>query len=118
MPGSRGTFQTLTPSVKIENARFDGTDSPAQNGITVLIVPRADGDARLVAEWGGHPFEYEIHTFNVTKGTDGPDYPQQGPDVGVDKAIPVTANDTWRITLKNSATGFGITPMTATISWP
>ena len=111
-------FQAVAPKVKVANARFNGTAEPGQNGIQFRFVARTAGDARLVAEWGGHPFLYEIDTFDETTGTGGPSYPNQGPATNVDKAIPVTAGDTWRLVLQNIEAGFGTTDLTATLSWP
>lgn len=112
------TYQVVKPKVKILNARFNGTAEPELNGIQVRFVPRAAGDARLVASWGGHPFTYEIDTFNETTGGGGPSYPNQSASISVDLATPVTANDTWRLILQNVDTGFGTTDLTATFSWP
>ncbi len=114
----RLTFAANKPSVKIAHARFDGTDLEETNGIQARFVPRADGDVHLVASWGGHPFTYEVDTFNDTTGAAGPAYPDQGPSTNVDLSSPVTANDTWRLVLKNSEAGFGATDLTATVSWP
>jgi len=111
-------YQTLAPTVAIAHARFDGTAEPTLNGIQVRFVPRAEGDAHLVASWGGHPFAYEIDTFNETTGEGGPSYPNQGPSTNVDQATPVTATDTWRLILQNIDAGFGTTDLTATFSWP
>jgi len=111
------TYQVVKPRVKIANARFNGTAEPELNGIQVRFVPRADGDARLVASWGGHPFAYEIDTFDETTGG-GPTYPNQGPSTSADLATPVTAVATWRLILQNIDAGFGTTDLTATISWP
>jgi hypothetical protein len=111
-------FQAVAAKVKIMNARFNGTEDPDQNGIQVRFVPRTDGDAHLLATWGGHPFVYEIDTFDETTGTGGATYPNQGPATNVDQPTPVTANDTWRLVLQNTETGFGTTDLTATISWP
>ena len=112
------TYQAVAPKVKIENARFNGTAEPELNGIQVRFVPRAAGDAHLVASWGGHPFTYEIDTFNEATGEGGPSYPNQGPSTNVDLTTPVTATDTWRLILRNADAGFGTTDLTATISWP
>lgn len=112
------TFQAIAPRVKIVNGRFNGTAEPDLNGIQVRFVPRAAGDARLVASWGGHPLTYEIDTFNETTAEGGLSYPNQGPAISVDLATPVTANDTWRLILQNIDIGFGTTDLTATISWP
>ncbi len=100
------TFAANAPKVKIAHARFDGTDLEETNGIQVQFAPRAAGDVRLVASWGGHPFTYEVDTFNDTTGAPGPAYPNQGPSTNVDLSSPVTANDTWRLVLKNTEAGF------------
>jgi hypothetical protein len=112
------TFPAVQPSVKIAHARFDGTDLEETNGIQVRFAPRAGGNVRLVASWGGHPFIYEVDTFDDTTGAPGPSYPNQGPSTNVDLSSPVTAKDTWRLVLKNSEAGFGATDLTATVSWP
>jgi len=111
------TFQSLAPSATITHARFDGTDFPDTNGIQARLTARAAGDAHLVADWGGHPFQYEIDLFDETSSTGDATFPNQGPSTNVDKAFPVTAGD-WRIVLQNTEGGFGITDLTATISWP
>ena len=54
------TFPARKPKVSIENARFDGTAYPDTNGIQAVFTPRQNGDVGVVAEWGGHPFTYEI----------------------------------------------------------
>jgi hypothetical protein len=111
-------YQAVAPKVAIANARFNGTADPSLNGIQVRFVPRTAGDAHLVASWGGHPFAYEIDTFDETTGSSGPTYPNQGPSTNVDQATPVTATDTWRLILHNIDPGFGTTDLSATISWP
>jgi hypothetical protein len=111
------TFQAVAPSVKIRHARFDGTATPDANGIEARFTPRTAGNARLVADWGGHPFPYEIDLFDESSGTGDATFPNQGPATNVEQAFPVTAGD-WRIVLKNSEAGFGTTDLTAAISWP
>jgi len=111
------TFQSLAPSATIAHARFDGTDFPGTNGIQARFTARGPGDAHLVAEWGGHPFQYEIDLFDETSSTGNASFPNQGPSTNVDQAFPVTAGD-WRLVLQNTEGGFGITDLTATISWP
>jgi len=112
------TYLTEAPEVTIANARFNGTSEPGLNGVQIRFVPRAAGDAHLVATWGGHPFAYEIDTFNETTGDGGPTYPNQGPSTNVDMTTPVTATDTWRLILQNIDPGFGTTDLRATLSWP
>ena len=111
------TFQAAAPSVTIEHARFDGTASPDTNGIQVRFDARRSGDAHLVADWGGHPFLYEVDLFDETGGWGNATLANQGPSTNVDEAFPVTAG-TWRLVLQNIEDGFGTTDLTATISWP
>lgn len=113
------TFQAAAPSVKIEHARFDGTAAPETNGINAQFSARAAGEVRLVAEWGGHPFLYEIDLFDESGGQGSTTFGSQAlePSTNADGAMPVTAGD-WRLLFKNSEAGFGTTDLTATISWP
>ena len=111
------TFQTIVPSVKIEHARFDGTDFPDTNGLQVRFTAREPGDAHLVADWGGHPFQYEIDLFDETSGTGNVSLANQGPSTNVDQTMPVTVG-AWRLLLQNIENGFGTTDLTATIGWP
>jgi hypothetical protein len=111
------TFQAVAPSVTIEHARFDGTASPDTNGIQARFESRRAGDAHLVADWGGHPFLYEVDLFDETGGSGNATLANQGPSTNVDEAFPVTAG-TWRLVVQNIEAGFGTTDLTATISWP
>lgn len=111
------TFQAIAPSVRIRNARFDGTDFPETNGISARFTARTNGDARVVGTWGGHPFDYEIDAVDETSGGGDASYPASEPSVGTDQAIPVTTGD-WLVALRNSDAGFGVTELDATISWP
>jgi hypothetical protein len=111
------TFQSLAPSVKIEHARFDGTAFPDTNGIQARFTARDTGSAHLVADWGGHPFTYEIDLFDETSGTGDVSKPNQGPSTNTDQTLPVVPGD-WRLVLQNVEDGFGTTDLTATIGWP
>ncbi len=111
------TFQALAPSVRIEHARFDGTGFPDTNGIQARVTARTAGDLHLVASWGGHPFPYEIDLVDETSGTGNATFPDEGPAVNVDRSFPIGAGD-WRLVLKNTESGFGITDMTAVVAWP
>lgn len=111
------TFPSADPSVTIAHARFDGTASPDDNGIDATITPHADGKAHIVAQWGGHPFLYQIEL----KEQGGPGVhakTDQGPSTGVDTRLGITAPNPWRLVLSNAEVGFGTTPMTVTIGWP
>lgn len=112
------TFPAVAPSVKVTHARFDGTAASDTNGIQAIFVPRANGNARVVASWGGHPFRYDIDATNQSTGAGGTTLDNQGPNVKTDKSFPVTANETWKVVLKNADAGFGTTDMTVTLSWP
>ena len=111
------TFPARKPKVSIDNARFDGTAYPDTNGIQAVFTPRQNGDVRVIAEWGGHPFTYEIDLIEQG-GTGSLTYaPEQG-NIGTDVKFAVTAPNPWKLVLQNTETGFGITPMNASISWP
>ena len=111
------TFQAVAPSVKIEHARFDGTASPETNGINARFSARGAGEARLVADWGGHPFLYEIDLFDESGGSGNVTLSNQGPSTNTDEALRVTPGN-WRLVLQNIEAGFGTTDLIATISWP
>jgi hypothetical protein len=111
------TFQAVAPSVTIQHARFDGTDFAETNGIQARVTARSAGDLHLVASWGGHPFPYEIDLVDETSGTGNATFPDEGPSTDADQSFPIAAGD-WRLVLKNTESGFGITDMTATITWP
>ncbi len=113
------TFQAVAPSVKIQHARFDGTAFPDTNGIQARFSARGAGEARLVAEWGGHPFLYEVDLFDERGGSVTEDLGSQAlePSTNTDQTMPVTAGN-WRLVLQNTEAGFGTTDLTATISWP
>jgi hypothetical protein len=72
-----------------------------------------------VADWGGHPFLYEIDLFDENGGQGSTTQGSQAlePSTNADTAMPVTAGN-WRLLLKNVEAGFGTTDLTATISWP
>ncbi len=111
------TFQALAPSVTIRNARFDGTAFPDTNGIQARFQSRTPGDVHVVADWGGHPFTYDLELVDETDGSNTTHFGDQGPSTNVDQVIPVAAAN-WRLVLQNKDLGFGITDLTATIQWP
>lgn len=111
------TFPASKPSVTIANARFDGTMYPETNGIQAIVQPRADGSVHLTADWGGHPFLYEVD-LQEQGGSGSQTLANQGPATRTDEKLPVTAPNPWKVVLRNSETGFGTTPMTVTIAWP
>jgi len=111
------TFPATAPSVTVFNARFDGTMFPETNGIQAVVQPRADGNVHLTADWGGHPFLYEVDLFEL-RGSGSQTLANQGPATRMDEELPVTAPNPWRVVLQNIETGFGPTPMTVTIAWP
>ena len=111
------TFQARKPKVSIENARFDGTAYPDTNGIQALFTPRANGKVAVVAEWGGHPLTYEIDLIEQGGSGNLTYAPEQG-SIGTDVDFAVTAPNPWKLVLQNTESGFGVTPMNASISWP
>jgi hypothetical protein len=113
------TFQAVAPKVAIAHARFDGTASPETNGIQARFTARTAGEVRLVADWGGHPFLYEVDLFDESggSGTTSQHAVSQEASTNTDQAMPVTPGN-WRLVLQNADAGFGTTDLTATISWP
>ena len=90
-----------------------------QNGIQARFSARAAGEVRLVADWGGHPFLYEVDLFDESggQGSTSQHAVSQEPSTNTDQAMPVTPGN-WRLVLQNTEDGFGTTDLTATISWP
>jgi hypothetical protein len=110
-------FPAKSPSVTIQNARFDGTDTPDKNGITAIFTARSEGSVRIKAEWGGHPFTYRIDLSQQGQPGVTTYAPDEG-DVGTDQSFSVQPGKPWTLVLSNTEGGFGVTPMTATLSWP
>ncbi len=111
------TFPSSQPALTIANARFDGTEFPDTNGIQVIVTPRTDGQLGLHAEWGGHPFLYEIDLIEQG-GSGGGTLGNQGPATLVDQSFPIAPPNPWKLVLQNIETGFGPTGLTASITWP
>lgn len=111
------TFPATRPSVTVANARFDGTAFPETNGIQAVVRARADGDVRLTADWGGHPFLYEVDLFEQD-GSGSQVLANQGPATRMAASLRVTATNPWKVLLQNIEMGFGATPMVVTIAWP
>jgi hypothetical protein len=110
-------FPATKPKVTIRNARFDGTDAPVTNGLQVVTTPRANGSYHVGADWGGHPFQYELDL--IEQG--GPGLKTMKPATGATKlsqGFAVVPPHGWMIVLKNTESGFGATPLTATFTWP
>ena len=111
------TFPAASPSVTVANARFDGTGYPETNGIQAIVQPRAGGGVHVTADWGGHPFLWELDL--IEQGGSGSEtLANQGPATRMDETLPVTAPNPWKVVLQNIEMGFGPTPMTVTIAWP
>jgi hypothetical protein len=111
------TFPATTPSVTVANTRFDGTMFPGWNGLEAIVTPRTDGGVRVTADWGGHPFLWELDVLEQG-GSGRQVLADQGPATRMDKTLPVTAANPWKVLLLNTETGFGTTPMTVTVAWP
>jgi hypothetical protein len=111
------SFPSDSPALTIANARFDGTGFPDTNGLQVQVTPRAAGDLGLVAEWGGHPFIYEIDLTGPS-GSGDQTLDNQGPATRVDTSFPVEPPGSWLLVLRNAEVGFGPTGLNASITWP
>ena len=111
------TFPAASPSVTVADARFDGTGYPETNGIQAVVQPRADGGVHVTADWGGHPFIWELDLLEQG-GSGSETLANQGPATRMDETLPLTAPNPWKVVLQNTEMGFGPTPMTVTIAWP
>jgi hypothetical protein len=112
------SFPARNPSITIANARFDGTLYPDTNGLQLFVAPREAGDVTLDAEWGGHPFSYEIDLLEQGGSNTSIVLADQGPSTGAQASLPVTPGNPWKLLLQNINDGFGVTLLDATISWP
>ena len=111
------TFPATAPAVIIAGARFDGTLYPETNGITATVTPRRNGDLTLAADWGGHPFLYEVE-LREQGGPGSVVLADQGPATRMAETWPITPPNRWTVALRNAEDGFGPTEMDATIAWP
>ena len=111
------TFPATTPAVIIAGARFDGTLYPDTNGIAATITPRRNGDVTLAADWGGHPFPYEVE-LREQGGPGSALLADEGPATRMAETLPITAPNPWMVALRNAGEGFGPTELDATIAWP
>ncbi len=111
------TFPATSPSVTVANARFDGTLYPETNGIQAIVQPRAGGGVHVTADWGGHPFLWELDLLDQG-GSGSETLADQGPATRMDETLPVTAPNPWKVVLQNIELGFGPTQMTVSIAWP
>ncbi len=112
------TFPATKPKVTIRNARFDGTDAPATNGLQVVATPRAKGSYHIAADWGGHPFLYEL---DLIEQGGGPGLKTVKPATGTTKlsqSFAVVPPHAWMLVLRNTEAGFGATSLIATFTWP
>jgi hypothetical protein len=109
------TFSSLHRSVKLTHGRFDGQAYPYVGATFKLTTPNA-GSLTVTANWGGHPFDYALilepastppHTLGIT-----------GNSNGATGTFPVTAAAAYKGTLANLDDGFGVTPLTMTVTWP
>jgi hypothetical protein len=111
------TFPATAPAIIIAGARFDGTLYPETNGITATVTPRRSGDLTLAADWGGHPFLYEVE-LREDGGEGAVVLADQGPATRMTETWPVKAPNPWTVGLRNAEDGFGRTELDATIAWP
>ena len=65
-----------------------------------------------------HNFVYDVELTNETSGSGNVDLPNQSPAPSTTMTFQVTAKERWKLALSNAETGFGVTPLSVTISWP
>lgn len=111
----RLTFGTAHPSVTLTNGRFDGTTFP-YDGATFRLTARASGSIVVKANWGAHPFDYALLVEPASTPPHGVVPTGNAPFATATFAA--TAGTVYNGTLVNLADGFGLTPLTMTVSWP
>ncbi len=109
------TFSSVHRSVKLTNGRFDGQIYPYVGATFKLTAPRA-GSLTVKANWGGHAFDYAL--IVELASTPPHDLATSGNSNGATASFPVLAATAYRGTLANLDDGFGLTPLTMTVSWP
>jgi len=109
------TFATLDPSVTLTNGRFDGKMYPYDGVTFKLTTPRA-GSLVLKGDWGGHAFDYAL--LLEAAATPAHTLSPSGNAPHASGTFAVKAGAAYKGTLANLDDGFGLTPLTMTVSWP
>ena len=109
------TFGAAHPSVTLTNGRFDGTAFP-YDGATFRLTARSSGSIVVKANWGAHPFDYALLVEPASTPPHGVVPTGNAPFATATFAA--TAGTVYNGTLVNLADGFGLTPLTMTVSWP
>ena len=109
-------FVATNPRLILAHGRFDGTQWPNLNGVEVQVNTRKAGTLTVSAQWGGHPFDYDLAYRDLTASSS----PVSGPgnSTGVLKPVPVAAGHRYDVALHNLEAGFGPTDLTFKILWP
>ncbi len=109
------TFGADHPSVTLTNGRFDGAAFPL-DGATFRLTTRNAGTIGVVANWGGHAFDYALLIEPASTPPHG--IAPSGNSTGVTASVPAVAHTAYNGTLVNQSDGFGLTALTMTVSWP
>ncbi|MEA2676112.1 MAG: hypothetical protein QOJ81_253 [Chloroflexota bacterium] len=115
-------FNALSPDIRLDSFRFNGTDNPHYNGFTVVFGTGADGTFRLRAQIDdGHDNPYQWH-LNVAVD-DVPVYDNTaGPDTSVDQSVAVSGGTAYTVLFEEpeASAGGGLFPVfvDARLTWP
>lgn len=109
------TFGTSKPSVKLTHGRFDGKMYP-YDGATFQLTDSKAGNVAVSADWGGHPFDYAL----LVEPASTPPHAlaTSGNSTNASATFTIDAGTPYKGTLANLDDGFGLTPLTMTVSWP
>jgi hypothetical protein len=109
------TFGTSQPSVTLTNGRFDGVTFP-YDGVTFRLTARAAGSIVVKGDWGGKAFNYALLVEPASTPPHGVVASGNAPHATATFAA--LAHTAYNGTLVNLDDGFGVTPLTLTVSWP
>jgi hypothetical protein len=112
----KATFPSSSPAMQIQQARFDGTDFPEYNGVSVAFQARTAGSVGVVATWGEQPLNTEIAIANDASGTVDVSGSGETSD-GINASIPIEAGG-YRLSLTNTEGGPGSLELAFELRWP
>ena len=109
------SFRAKDPSVALTHGRFDGTSAEGYDGMRLRLKVRSGGSISTRAQWGGKPFDYSYELVDPTDPGGKKTFTDNS--TGMDRTESVAPSRTWGVTLLNTESGFGRTPLTMTVSW-
>jgi len=110
-------FNSLSPDVRLDSFRFNGTNDPRYNGFQVVLGAGADGDLRLRAEFDGKQLQWHM---NVAID-DATVFDQTGDSTSVDESTALSSGVVYSLTFSEpEAVPTGGLPalVGARLTWP